>query len=59
MTAQHIALAATPADRRIAELEDALAALIDRPTINAADLFPDSRRLPPAVNTGSTTEETP
>ena len=47
----------TPADRRIAELQAALAALIARPTINAADLFPDSRRLPPAVNTGSTSLE--
>jgi len=45
------------ADRRIAELEAALAALIARPTPSPADLFPDARRLPPAVNDGSTSPE--
>lgn len=45
------------ADRRIAELEDALDALLARPTINAADLFPDSRRLPPAVDRSLTAPE--
>ena len=48
----------TPPDAdRIAELEDALAALLARPTPTAADLFPAARRLPPAVNTGSTSHE--
>ena len=48
----------TPADRRIAQLEAALAALLARPTMNAVDLVPDARRLPPAVDPSLTTEET-
>ena len=50
----------TPVER-IAQLQDALAALLARPTPSAADLFPDSRRLPPAVDPSLTTpeEETP
>ena len=45
------------ADRRIAQLEDAPDALIALPTPDPRTLFPDSRRLQPAVNDGSTSPE--
>ena len=48
-----------PAERHTAKLHAALAELLALPTPDTSTLFPNSCRLQPAVNNGSTTEEAP